>query len=286
MLRFFPEDFRGEVGERPLKPGIVFAVVIACCLLISSCGSGSSSPVPQGSLANGNWYITASSAVVPANSLTMDASLGQDSSGIAVDLHIDNSTCFDFANDLVTLTGVFTGTGGSLVLTSAPVRSQVITVTADGSGSSFTGSYSITGGCAGGDHGAITATFVPPVSGTWIASFASGSTTTTITATLLQASVADINGRFPLTGTLAFSGSPCSTGGTVIYPSALGDVSSVSGNSVSVVATTNDIGGGSGSLAFTGTLPNPSTATYATGGYVVLSGLCGGESFNVQFNKQ
>lgn len=286
MLRFFPENFCGEVGERPLKPGIVFAVVIAGCLLTSSCGGGSSSSVPQGSLTNGNWYLTATSAVAPADNLTIDASLGQDSNGIAIDMHIDNSACFDFANDLVTLTGAFTGTGGSLTLTSAPVRSQVITVTADGSGNSFTGSYSITGGCAGGDHGTIMATFVPPVSGTWTASFASGSTTTTIVATLAQASVSNINGRFPLTGTLVFSGSPCSTGGTVIYPSALGDVSSVSGNSVSVVATTNDIGGGQGSLAFTGTLPNPSTATTVTGGYVVLSGVCGGESFSVQFNKQ
>jgi hypothetical protein len=99
---------------------------------------------------------------------------------------------------------------------------------------------------------------VPSVTGTWIASFNTGNTTTTITATLAQASVADINGRFPLTGTLVFSGSPCSTGGTVIYPSVLGDISSISGNSVSVVATTNDIGGGQGSLAFTGTILNQS----------------------------
>lgn len=286
MLRFLPEDLLRRTGERLLKPGKVFAVVSVCCLLWSSCGGGSNSSAPQGSLANGNWYITATSTVAPAISLTMDASLGQDSSGIAIDMHVANSACFDFASDLVTLTGVFTGTGGSLILTSAPVRSQVITVTADGSGNSFAGTYAITGGCAGGDHGTIAATFVPSLSGTWTASFASGSTTTTITATLVQAAVANINGRFPLTGSLVFSGSPCSTGGTVIYPSVLGDVSSVSGNSVSVVATTNDIGGGQGSLAFTGTIPNPSTATATTGGYVVLSGICGGESFNVQFNKR
>ena len=75
-------------------------------------------------------------------------------------LHIINSACYSLTED-VPVAGTIT-TGGVLSLTSSAIAGQTIVAGGTISGSSLSsGGYSITGGCAGGDKGAVTGYMFP-----------------------------------------------------------------------------------------------------------------------------
>ena len=81
---------------------------------------------------------------------------------------------------------------------------DTITISASTDSVTMTGTYTISGSCDGGDNGTFSASFVPDVeSSQWSGSTASSNGTLTFTANLTE----DSQGR--LSGTMAFSGSPC-----------------------------------------------------------------------------
>jgi hypothetical protein len=265
-----------------LKARIVFAVVFTSCLLLSSCGGGSSSSNgPQGTITNGNWSIAATSTVNGAI-LDIGGSLVQSGSSVSGIMHIFGSACFNPLTDDVVFTGSYTG--DTLVLTSNSTYEQVVTVKVTGTGGSLNGTYSIAGGCAVGDKGSFAAVYAPPITGTWGSTSTQGSATVTIVANLTEASVADAHGRFPLSGTLTYSGSPCSNAGTIAVTSST--YSSVWGDTVFTFSATNDIGGSTGTLSYVGTIPTPASPATMTGSYNVTGGLCMFDSANFQFTKQ
>lgn len=75
-------------------------------------------------------------------------------------MHIDGSNCFD---PLITVGLTGTLTGGNISVTSRPVRGQVMTFSGAITNNTFTGTYSINGGCADGEQGNVAGIIVPSI---------------------------------------------------------------------------------------------------------------------------
>jgi len=256
-----------------------------CLFLLVGCGGGGGSSSTGGgsngtsnsSVTSGNWSLVASSSVV-ANTSYIGGSLTQSGSSLSATMHIDHSSCYELTTD-VPLSGTITGS--SFTLTSSIVNSQVITVTGTITNSStLQGTYSIAGGCAAGDRGTVSGVLVPSVNGTWKATDSSTGTTVTITGTITQSATGTADGIFLLTGSFTYSGSPCSTGGTLLSDSF------IAGDVVGVDAQTNDTGGVKGETVLVAILNNPTSPTSFSGSYQILSGACSGETGTLNFVKQ
>jgi hypothetical protein len=243
----------------------------------SSTGGGSNGGPQNSSLTSGNWSIVATSTFTMGTSY-LGGSLTQSGSNLSAVLHIDGSSCYDISTD-VPLNGSISGT--NFTLTSAAVNSQVISVAGTvSSASALQGTYSIAGGCSAGDHGNIAAVIVPSISGTWKAVDNSSGTPVTITGTITQSATPTVDGIFPLTGNFTYAGSPCSTGGT------LNAVSFIAGDLVGIDAQTNDTNATTGETILVAYLDSPSAPTSFAGDYQIASGLCAGETGNLNFVKQ
>lgn len=242
-------------------------------------GPDSVANVPGGNITSGNWSIATTSTISGVTS-SIGGNLVQSGSAVSGIMHVNGSNCFDLLADDIVFSGTYSG--DTLSLTSASMNNQIVTVRATGSGNTLNGTYSIAGGCGGGDKGTIAATHAPSITGTWKSTLNQGSAIVAITANLTEASTSDAHGRFPLTGTFTFSGSPCSSGGTII--NALD--SGVWGDHAAAIAVTNDTNGGTGTLAFVGIVANPANPTTIAGEYQYFAGLCNGDSAFLQLTKQ
>jgi hypothetical protein len=266
-----------------MKSFLLACVLVVCSFMVgcggSSSGGGGGGGSQNASINSGNWYVEATSLVSAGQKSYILGGLVQTGTTISGTMHIDNSNCYDLFNDNVPFSGSVSGS--TVTLTSASVTSQVIKVTGTiTSASALTGTYTITGGCANGDHGSITAMHVPPISGTWKATEVSGSTTITTTVNITQQSTANPDGSFNLTGTVTFTNSPCATTGTI------NTVSFTAGDVVAVAVDTNEVGGGHGQLVFFGYLGIPASQTAISGAYQYASGVCNGSTGNLNFTKQ
>jgi len=180
-------------------------------------------------------------------------------------IHMVNSGCFTLAQD-IPISGTITFSG-SVSATSTAVSGQVITVSGTMSESTLSaGSYSITGGCAGGDKGTLTGFMTPSYSNTYTGSFHSVSGITTGETFAMAQNGPDSDGFYHLSGTATFTNSPCFTSGTI-------SSSVVVGSYVAVAVTTNN----SGTVAFAGNITDSSGKTI-TGEYEITSGACQGDS--------
>jgi hypothetical protein len=169
--------------------------------------------------------------------------------------------------------------GKNLAITSANIAGQVITANMVSSGKSVSGSYSISGGCAGGDHGNVTGTWVPSISGTWTGNILTGSTVVGVTASVTQSSTASVNGTYSVVGQMSYADSPCSIGATVSTGFIVGDM-------VYIGAVSDDLDGGTGDVEYVGYLDVPSTGAKMSGNYWLNSGLCAGDSNALHLAKQ
>jgi hypothetical protein len=271
-----------------MKRDFMAAALLSLLLILSSCGgSGSSTggdnppPPTQPQLSSGNWSLHSSSQVGPVGTVYIGGNLDHSGTSITGVMHIANSSCFDVATDVP-----FTGTsnGSNVTLASASISGQVISVTGTIINSkSMTGTYTITGGCAAGDRGSITGTFVPSISGTWKATEAVGAQTLTTTAVITQRSTPAAIGVFPLTGSISFSGataSGCFSGGT------LDALSFIAGDIVAVLGNMDGQGGGTGQLIYVGFIDNPAAPTKIEGVYDAESSRCSLSSVPLTFTKQ
>lgn len=244
------------------------AMVILSVILFSTLSSAQ--------VATGNWYIQASSQVLINASLIpqLGGMLTQTDSTLSGTLHVSNSSCFDWASD-IPVAG--TMSGNTVTLTANSVTGESITITGAANSGGITGSYSISGGCADGDYGTIAAVLVPPVSGNWSGTFASNGTNQPATASFAQ-DVPNTDGFSPLSGSIAFSGSPCFTSGTL----EAGQSWSL-GNIVQAVVAMND----GSQLTLNGFLTDASTnANTMTVNFSINGGNCTGQSGSVTFLRQ
>lgn len=261
--------------------------VLPCVLLAASlcgCGGGSmtgskpvtppDTPPPPVPAMNGNWEILANSQV--ANT-TYEGGGSFSTNGTAVTgvLHFVNSSCY-LASQKGSTTFVdipITGTlssKGNLTASSSAVNGQTLEFSGTWSnGAISSGTYSITGGCADGDHGTVTGFPVPSLTGTYSGTFVS-TTGVQVKATVsLTQSSTDNDGFYALTGSASFSGSPCFSSGTV----EAGPYSFVVGGYIQlpIDTTTSDL------VLFQGSVTD-STGKTISGNYSVTGAVCSGDS--------
>ena len=251
-----------------MKKAFTISIAIFVVILSSTFGNAS--------VTAGNWYLQASSLVIVDASQVpqLGGSLTQTESPISGVLHVSNSSCFDEATD-IPISG--TVNGDIVTLTSDDIVGQIITITGSATSNLITGTYSVANGCAGGDHGTITAVLIPPVTGNWTGTIhTDDGTNKGATASFAQDSP-NAGGYSPLSGTLTLSGFQCTMSGTLAT-----EQSWLLGNLVQAVVTMSD-----GSvLTFNGLITDASTtAKQMTVNFSISGGKCSGQSGSVTFNR-
>lgn len=234
---------------------------------------------PQVTLTSGNWSVTAISSNPAVGTFHVGGNLTQSGSALSGSMYVVGSLCFDVSQP-VSFTGTVSGT--TVTLTSTTVNGQVFSVTATSTSSTaISGTYTITGGCAAGDSGSADANAVPSISGTWNGPVTgSGGSSVTLSITLAQDAIASADGSFPLTGTLAYSGSSCSVSGTIT-------TGFVAGSYILMDANTVETDSSDGSVSYDQVLlDSSSNPQHMTGTYEVWSGLCASDLQELTLTKQ
>lgn len=252
----------------------VLSVTLLCFL--AGCGTGSQTTTSQPvavSLNSGNWAFFppnplsgGSISLPPFLSGSLMSSAGQVSGDFLV------SPVFDACPLISSIDLALTGTvkGSQLTLTSASWNSGVFTVTGTVApdGNSISGQWSVKGGCADGANGGLNASYVPPVTGTWTGVLAplpgqsaNALTGSAATVQLVQAPE-PTQFSFPLSGTIAISGSSCGFSSGTLMQLPGGDPlapSSITGYTWSAEAQMND---GKSLVIAVGDLSQSTTGTW------------------------
>lgn len=231
-------------------------------------------PPPPVPAMNGNWEILADSQV--ANTTYQGGgSFSTNGTAITGILHFLNSSCYlGSQNGSTTFYDIpISGTlssKGDLTAKSTAVQGQTLTFSGLWSnGAISNGTYSITGGCADGDHGTVTGFSVPSLTGTYSGTFVSATGVQVKTTVSLTQSATDNDGFYALTGSASFSGSPCFSSGTVeagAYSFALGGYMQLP-----IDTANNDL------VLFQGSITD-STGNTISGNYSVTGAVCSGDS--------
>lgn len=196
-----------------LKPrwAVAFASIFAV-----GCGSGTSTTQNQTTAPavplniTGNWALTAASSVALGSTFPVSVYLTS-TNGIVTGIAHITSSCYAMATN-VPLSGNVDA-AGNVSLLSASVNSQVLSVTGKGATASLlqSGTYSVVGGCAGGDKGTVSGSTVAAVNGTYAGNFSTPLGLVVPVTAKITETVVDSNGFLHLGGTLSFTGSPCFT---------------------------------------------------------------------------
>jgi hypothetical protein len=172
------------------------------------------------------------------------------------------TTCFDpSANAPLSGSGSFAAAN----LKVSANGSQTISLSYTGSGTVGAGTFTVDGGCDGGDHGNFTATRIPSLTANWTGSLtpAGGGTARTFSVNLSQDPTADADGFFHLSGTASSDG--------VCFSSAGVNSGAISGAFGYAQLDANSSLGLTLQLSYTG-------ANKLSGAYAIASGVCAGES--------
>lgn len=246
-------------------------------LVLAGCGATAGKNV---ALTQGNWSVTATPSSGPA--FYIGGNLTQSGSSVTGSMYVANSNCFDFST-MIPFTG--TVSGQNVTLTSPSVSGQVIVVTATGTAGSLAGTYTVTGGCDGGDSGSATAAAVSSIGGTWNGTIVDSNDDphVTVAMNLVEASTPSADGTFALTGTLTYTGSTCSVSGNIT-----GGSSFVVGTYLVINGVTTEADESTGNFTYSQAILNSATApTSMTGGYQETFGLCTDDFPNsATFTKQ
>jgi hypothetical protein len=252
---------------------IISAITVGLSLLmLFGCGAANLTPLTatqQFSITSGNWSFNGSSSTNPnSGQFLMGGHLEQNGKTVTGVLHIASSRCFSVDKD-IPVSGTLEGE--SLELKSLPVEHQVLHAALIGHDASMVGRYSFDGGCSTGDEGTLSANVVPSVSGMWNAiETKPGGAVMGVNLALAQSDNANGHGVYPVSGTLAFTGSPCQVSGRVTS-------GYVAGNIVVLNATTQEPAGGTGALRMEGDFAAGHTPSIV-GAYTYASGSCKDQS--------
>lgn len=212
----------------------------------------------------GNWQFNAASTVPGKPPLTFAGSIGQTASAISGALHVNGSSCFD---QLITIGLNGTLTAGVTSLTSTALNGQVVFLTGNFLNTTFTGTYSINGGCDDGDRGSVTGVSISLADAVgWSGKFTSSAQKTfNVAGNFAQSTSASPEGSLAITGTATFD-TPCFNAET-ISPGSFPSGNFILGSLVSLEIKTDN-----GTLTFVGTV-NPLTKEIV-GTYNVAGGTC------------
>ena len=247
-------------------------------VLLCGCGGykggggyqGSTSPPPSsGPNVAGNWqFSTTSTAGMPP--ATIAGGINQTGTSVSGAVHVEGSKCFDRLTT-IGLTGTLTGS--DISLTSTSVDGQVLTLTGSisGIGYAFTGTYTISGGCANGDHGTVTGWDAGVIRGALDGTFTTSGGDTFNMGGFIPGNVgfesADSEGSFGISGTASF-GTSCFGSGNIVagtFPNG----SFMIGTSVVLAIQTNN-----GTITFVGTDTDHGGLGEIRGEYTITGGTC------------
>lgn len=252
---------------------VLASTTAVLALILAGCGSSDTLNLTQG-----NWAVTAvrtGGGAITNTTFYVGGNIMQSGKTVTGTMYVVGASCFDSSSGVA-----FTGTisGKTLTLTSPSVGGQVVTVTATGTNSALTGTYSVAGGCDNGDSGTITANPVPSITGNWsgpIVGDSNGDPSASLALAFTQAATASSDGTFAITGTLTYTGSTCSASGSI------NTGSYIVGPYVVLSANTDD----GGSLSYTGLLNSTTAPTSVTGNYTDAGGNCN-DLLTATFTKQ
>lgn len=252
---------------RKIISGITMAFSL---LMLFGCGAVNLAPSlatqpEQMSMAPGNWNFSASSSTNPnSGQFLIGGHLEQNGGTITGILHIASSRCFKVDKDIPISGRV---EDGSANLTSLPVEHQVLHASLIGHDNSMVGNYTFSGGCSNGDEGSLSGNLVPAVSGMWNAiDTQPDKSVVGVNLALAQSENPNGHGVYPLSGTFAFTGSPCQVSGRITS-------GYVAGNIVIINAETQEPLGGSGSFRMEGDFAIGHSSAIV-GAYSYLTGSC------------
>jgi hypothetical protein len=235
-------------------------IAIASVVFLASCGGGGSSTTrdssqdPQFADLSGNWSITATSQFAPPPGLILGGSFSQDLGAVSGIIRMLSYSCYNPLQTAFTISGTLTTNENVNLTASAPDGGKIsISGTATPDGSSITGTYSISGGCADGDKGSVQATRIPPITGTYTGAFTSSSDGSKfqVIANLSQGTGSGkqfgevLTGSTEISGKAQITGSPCFTTATtdqgmVLGPFIYAEFTGPNGNLVVQGAVSND----------------------------------------------
>jgi hypothetical protein len=232
-------------------------------LFICGCGSGgNSNNGPMLTLTAGNWQINMVSTTNPGTGVIGGTSLSQAGTTVTGIMHLVSASCFTFLSDITVNATV---TGPTMQLTASSATGRTLSVTATGSATSLSGSYSVGGTCPQ-DQGTFSAVLVPSATGSWHGTLTSATgPVAQVTATLTQ-SGPDAHGFFPVSGTVTFSGGTCLVSGNIVGGMANGAVYVliVSPDPTLTIAT----------AVLGGSMTDPATANALSGAYSSHESAC------------
>jgi len=254
---------------------LTVAISLAGCGGGGSGDGGGTNPPPPAPNVTGNWQFYANSQVTAGSDFEVYGFVNN--SGNTVTARVRTPfDCFQIS-DIISLSGTYSN--GQITLTSTPVSGQTITIEGQLTSSAVTGSYSISGGCADGDRGALTGFKVPSFSGNWAGTFTSDLLgmpgTTQVAAAFTQGGEdLDLLGLAELRGTASFTGTSCT------YPVTIGDGAIVYGvHFRSVIMTSEGV-----TIRFDGTANE--SITEITGNYRFSGGACSQETGTGTLTRQ
>lgn len=181
-------------------------------VLVIGCGGGTMTQPPvafNSPPLSGSFSFDGTSQNANTNTIFVGGALQSDSGGhvsgtMGITTNPNVTTCFPEGSS-----AAFTGTldgQGRLMLTSAPVAGQVITlgamVSSDGNFIS-NATYSVTGGCLSGDMGGVFVSHL--LNGTYTGSFFAGGNLISLSADFGLPGMPSTTGSFPLNPTATFS---------------------------------------------------------------------------------
>jgi hypothetical protein len=253
-------------------------------LLLTSCSGNMGQPVPPVAPPpiSGSFSFTGTSQAFNSKTIFIGGTLQSDSDGhvlgnLGITTNPNVTTCFPQGNN-----AIFTGTisGGLLMLTSAPVAGQVITLSATVStdGNFFSkATYSVAGGCLGGDQGGMVVSHL--LAGTYTGSFIGGGVLINASVNFNQPGLfmPDIFGEFPINAAATFKNTS-SCGG---FSSARIEGGQQLGLDVSFAMDSNVTGT---RLIFNGSSID-SSGTMFTGTVVIVGGPCNGTQGAITLKK-
>lgn len=234
-------------------------------------------PPPVVPAMNGNWEILANSQLANT-AYDGGGSFSTNGTSVTGILHFVNSTCFKgvdhgttFIED-IPITGTLSS-NGDLTASSTAVEGQTLAFSGVWSnGTISSGTYSISGGCADGDHGTVTGFPVPSFTGNYNGTFVSASgVQVKVAISLTQTASPDSGGFYGLSGSATFTGSPCFSTGTI----EVGAFSWATGGFVQLAIDTPEPT--ADLVMFAGQITDPSGNTI-NGNYSVTGTVCSGDS--------
>ena len=268
---------QGVSATRSAAWAILLALLSLCfcgCESVSVTGTTSTPTTPQNSDATGNWQITFKSSGGPT--------LFPYATGFIMENITDTGTTKFLTAELTATSaaGCFQGTyaifgtgavnGTELTINSASINGQYVNIasTLDATSTHFTGTYAVTGGCATGASGAVSAVQYAALTGTYSGTVTGSSPAQTIKLQLTQNGQGNGNGEFQVAGSAAVTGFSCFQNGTLSAGSSF-----VTGPSAQLNFVTNDVTGAQ--LDLVGTF-DPAADTVTLTSINVSSGACAG----------